>query len=161
MNLHICEVTAKNWRSVAALNVTAEQRQFIESNAFSLAESLFEENATSLALYDKETLVGYAMYGWYSEKNESIWLDRFMIDYNFQGNGYARQFLRLLISYLQQKYRCKKIYLSLHPNNKLAMKLYESFGFRLTGDIDDEGPVVGVVMELLIDKSETSIKQYQ
>lgn len=30
------------------------------------------------------------------------------------------------------------------------MKLYESFGFRLTGDIDDDGPVVGVVMELYI-----------
>ncbi len=29
------------------------------------------------------------------------------------------------------------------------MGLYESFGFRLNGDIDDEGPVVGVVMELL------------
>ncbi|MDP7980948.1 GNAT family N-acetyltransferase [Bacillus sp. WLY-B-L8] len=158
MNLHICEVTASNWRSVAALDVAEEQRQFIESNAFSLAESLFEGNATSLALYDKETLVGYAMYGWYSEKNESIWLDRFMIDYNFQGNGYAKRFLRLLISYLHQKYQCKRIYLSLHPNNKLAMKLYESFGFRLTGDIDDEGPVVGVVMELLLDKVTPCIK---
>lgn len=156
MNLHICEVTVHNWRSVAALDVTAEQRQFIESNAFSLAESLYEGNATSLALYDRETLVGYAMYGWYSEKNESIWLGRFMIDHNFQGNGYAKRFLHLLISYLQEKYKCKKIYLSLHPNNKLAMKLYESFSFRLTGDIDDGGPVVGVVMELLIDKVKLS-----
>ncbi|PEZ03341.1 spermidine acetyltransferase [Bacillus sp. AFS018417] len=152
MNLHICEVTAHNWRSVAALNVAKEQQQFIESNVFSLAESLYEKNGTSVSLYDGETLVGYAMYGWYSKKDRSVWLDRFMIDYNFQGNGYAKQFLRLLITYLQQKYQCKKIYLSLHPDNNLAMKLYESFGFHLTGDIDDEGPVVGVVMELLIDK---------
>lgn len=35
MTLHICEVTAKNWRSVAALNVAKDQQQFIESNAFS------------------------------------------------------------------------------------------------------------------------------
>ncbi|MFD3449681.1 GNAT family N-acetyltransferase [Microbacteriaceae bacterium 4G12] len=152
MNLHICEVTKANWRSVAALNVAKDQQQFIESNAFSLAESLYEKNATSLALYDEETLVGYAMYGWYSEKDESVWLDRFMIDQNFQGNGYAKRFLSLLIKYLQQKYPCKKIYLSLHPDNRLAMKIYESFGFHLTGDIDKEGPVVGVVMELLLDK---------
>ncbi|MDR4162810.1 GNAT family N-acetyltransferase, partial [Bacillus paranthracis] len=52
-----------------------------------------------------------------------------------------------------QKFECKIIYLSLHPDNKHAMGLYESFGFRLHGDIDDEGPVVGVVMELLIDDS--------
>ncbi|MDT3497134.1 GNAT family N-acetyltransferase, partial [Bacillus toyonensis] len=58
MNLHICEVTAKNWRSVAALNVAKDQQQFIESNAFSLAESLYEGNGTSVGLYDGETLVG-------------------------------------------------------------------------------------------------------
>ncbi|MED0970941.1 GNAT family N-acetyltransferase [Bacillus paramycoides] len=153
MNLHICEVAANNWRSVAALSVTKEQQQFIESNAFSLAESLYEENGTSVGLYDEETLVGYALYGWYWKKNESVWLDRFMIDQQFQGKGYAKRFLRLLIQFLQQKFECKIIYLSLHPDNKLAMGLYESFGFRLNGDIDDEGPVVGVVMELLIDKN--------
>ncbi|MBO1626745.1 GNAT family N-acetyltransferase [Bacillus arachidis] len=153
MNLHIREVTANNWRSVAALQVTKGQQQFIESNAFSLAESLFEGNGTSVGLYDGETLVGYAMYGWYSAKDDSVWLDRFMIDYHFQGNGYAKRFLHLLIQYLQQKFQCRKIYLSLHPDNTLAMKLYESFGFHLTGDIDDEGPVVGVIMELQINES--------
>ncbi|EMA6343137.1 GNAT family N-acetyltransferase [Bacillus cytotoxicus] len=152
MNLHICEVTANNWRSVAALHVASEQQQFIESNAFSLAESLYEGNGTSIGLYDGETLVGYAMYGWYSKENDSVWLDRFMIDYHFQGQGYAKRFLHLLIPYLQEKFQCKKVYLSLHPDNNIAMKLYESFGFRLTGDIDDSGPVVGVVMELLLHK---------
>lgn len=152
MNLHICEVTAKNWRSVAALSVAKDQQQFIESNAFSLAESLYEGNGTSVGLYDGEILVGYAMYGWYSEKYKSVWLDRFMIDQHYQGKGYAKRFLRLFIEFLQQQFTCKIIYLSLHPDNKHAMGLYESFGFRLNGDIDDEGPVVGVVMELLIDK---------
>ena len=92
------------------------------------------------------------MYGWYSVKHKSVWLDRFMIDQQYQGKGYAKRFLRLLIQFLQEKFECKIIYLSLHPDNKLAMGLYESFGFRLNGDIDDEGPVVGVVMELLIDE---------
>ncbi len=92
------------------------------------------------------------MYGWYCEKRKSIWLDRFMIDQQYQGKGYAKRFLRLLIQFLQNKFECKTIYLSLHPDNKLAMGLYESFGFRLNGDIDDEGPVVGVVMELLLDE---------
>jgi len=152
MTLHIREVTEKNWRSVAALNVAKDQQQFIESNSFSLAESLFEGNGTSVGLYDGETLVGYAMYGWYLEKRKSVWLDRFMIDQQYQGKRYAKRFLRILIQFLQDKYECKIIYLSLHPDNKLAMGLYESFGFRLNGDIDDDGPVVGVVMELLLDE---------
>lgn len=158
MNLHFSEVTPDNWREVAALEVAKDQQQFIESNAFSLAESLYEGKGTSMGLYDGETLVGYAMYGWYSEKEESAWLDRFMIDQKFQGKGYAKRFLVLLIELFQQKFNCKKIYLSLHPENKLAMKIYESFGFRLTGDIDDSGPVVGVVMELLIHEKSCNIK---
>ena len=152
MNLHFCEVTPDNWRAVAALEVAQGQQQFIESNAFSLAESLYEKKGTSIGLYDGEILVGYAMYGWYSETEESVWLDRFMIDHKCQGKGYAKRFLMLLIEHFQQIYNCKKVYLSLHPENKLAMKIYESFGFRLTGKIDDSGPVVGVVMELLLNK---------
>lgn len=148
MNLHICEVTTSNWRSIAALNVAKDQEPFIESNAFSLAESLYEGNGISVGLYDEETLVGYAMYGWYCEKEESVWLDRFMIDETFQGKGYAKGFLQVLINYLKQKYDCKTIYLSLHPENKVALQLYESFGFHLTDGIDDSGPVVGVIMEL-------------
>ncbi|MEB9898066.1 GNAT family N-acetyltransferase [Bacillus cereus] len=152
MSLRISEVTENNWRSVASLKVAKDQQKFIESNAFSLAESKYENNATSLALYDGNTPVGYAMYGWYSDKNDSIWLDRFMIDFHFQGKGYAKCFLSLLIEYLQQRFKCKKILLSLHPDNNVAQGIYESFGFRLTGDIDDEGPVVGNVMELNIEE---------
>ncbi|UHA75820.1 GNAT family N-acetyltransferase [Paenibacillus sp. 481] len=149
MSLHLCEVTAANWRAVAALQVAEEQSSFIESNAFSMAESLFEENGFSVALYDGELLVGYAMYGWYSEAESSIWLDRFMIDQTYQGKGYAKRFIRLLLDHMQEQYGTRKTFLSLHPDNKLAQQLYESFGFRLTGAIDDDGPVVGVVMELV------------
>ncbi|MBH5319613.1 GNAT family N-acetyltransferase [Paenibacillus sp. GSMTC-2017] len=152
MSLHLEEVTAANWREVAALQVAEEQGQFIESNSFSMAESLFEGNGISLALYDGEMLVGYAMYGWYSEEKQSIWLDRFMIDQQYQGRGYAKRFIALLLDYMSKKVVVKKVNLSLHPDNQLAMKLYESFGFRLTGAIDDDGPVVGVVMERINEK---------
>lgn len=150
MNLHVCEVTTSNWRSIAALHVAKEQEQFIESNAFSLAESQYEDNGISVGLYDEEIIVGYAMYGWYCEKDESIWLDRFMIDENFQGKGYAKRFLRVLIDYLQQKYHCKTIYLTIHPENNVALKLYESFGFNLTDEVDDTGSFICLVMEMHI-----------
>jgi len=72
MSLRFCEVTTENWRAVAALTVADEQNHFIESNAFSLAECMYEKNAASLALYDGEILVGYAMYGWLDNVEKSI-----------------------------------------------------------------------------------------
>ncbi|WP_238188547.1 GNAT family N-acetyltransferase [Paenibacillus sp. L3-i20] len=147
MSLQLRAITADNWRAVAALQVAEKQDHFIESNSFSMAESLFEGKGISVGLYDGEVLVGYAMYGWYLASEGSIWLDRFMIDQGYQGRGYAKRFIRELLDHMQAEYVVQKINLSLHPDNERAMKLYESFGFRLTGAIDDNGPVVGVVME--------------
>ena len=152
MSLHIREVTANNWRSVADLSVSEHQSQFIESNAYSLAESQFEKKWISVGLYNDETLVGYAMYGWPSSSTQSAWLDRFMIDYRYQGKGYAKRFMPLLIQQIYQQYLCKTIFLSLHPDNKLAQNLYESYGFFLNGEVDTTGPIFGFVMELEVDK---------
>ena len=35
MNLHLEEITIKNWRSIVALKVNENQQNFIESNAYS------------------------------------------------------------------------------------------------------------------------------
>ncbi len=50
MNLHLEEVTIKNWRSIVALKVNENQQNFIESNAYSLAEWKFVPDFT-LKLY--------------------------------------------------------------------------------------------------------------
>lgn len=148
MSLHIREITSDNWRAAAALSVSTDQQRFIETNAFSMAESLYEKNAVSVGMYDNETLIGFAMYGWPDPRDQSAWLDRFMIDQHYQGQGYAKRFLLLVIRYIEQQYDCNKIYLSIHPENAHAKKLYESMGFRLNGQTDDEGAVPGLVMEL-------------
>ncbi|MBS4174121.1 GNAT family N-acetyltransferase [Bacillus sp. FJAT-49736] len=148
MPLHIREVTKENWRAVAELSVSKQQLHFIESNAYSLAESQYEKKWISVGLYDEDTLVGYAMFGASSQERQSAWLDRFMIDHHYQGNGYAKRFLPILVERMQREYSCRKIYLSLHPDNALAQKLYESFGFYLNGEVDTSGPVFGVVMVL-------------
>lgn len=137
----------EDWRAVAGLEVGEDQKAFIESNAFSMAESKYESNAASISLYDGEILIGYAMYGWYNEAEQSIWLDRFMIDRHFQGQGYAKRFIPVILEWMHNKHRYSKVYLSLHPDNEAALRLYQSFGFKLNGEIDSEGPVVGVVME--------------
>lgn len=147
MSLRIREVTAENWLQTALLSVGEDQKDFIESNSFSIAQSMFEPEWKSVSLYDEETLVGYAMYG-NNKWNEEVWLDRFMIDKKFQGRGYATRFLPMLINHIKNIYQCKKIYLSVSAENKVAQALYERFDFYLNGEIDDSGVVEGLVMVL-------------
>ena len=148
MSLMIKEVTEMNWRAAAALQVTEAQRPYMESNAFSLAESKYEYNATSVCLYDGVMLVGYAMYGWYCEESDSIWIERFMIDAQFQGRGYGSQFFPLLLDYLHQRFHYEKVMISIHPEDLNGQRFAQLLGFKATGETDDVGTFTGQVMEL-------------
>ncbi|AXI00150.1 GNAT family N-acetyltransferase [Sporosarcina sp. PTS2304] len=152
MSLHACEVTNENWQEVAYLSVHESQKNFIESNSFSLAQSKFEPEWKSVGLYDGEELVGYAMHG-RDKTSGKVWLDRFMIDQHFQGKGYASRFLGLLLSKMETIYQCETIYLSIYPDNTKAQTLYEKFGFRLNGEIDDLGEFPCLIMELDLKRS--------
>ncbi len=151
MSLHTSEVTIEDWEDVAYLSVHENQKNFIESNSFSLAQSQFEPEWKSIGLYDGEELVGYAMHG--REENGNVWLDRFMIDQHHQGKGYAGRFLKILLSRMQEKYKCEKIFLSIYPSNEKAQHLYEKFGFKLNGKIDDVGEFPCLIMELDLQRS--------
>ncbi|MGE7545979.1 GNAT family N-acetyltransferase [Sporosarcina newyorkensis] len=152
MSLHIREVTTDNWEDIAYLSVNDDQKNFIESNAFSLAQSKFEPEWKSVGLYDEEELIGYAMHGRDKATND-VWLDRFMIDHNHQGKGYASRFLKHLLIEMQKKYDCEMIYLSIYPDNTKAQRLYEKFGFVLNGKIDNLGEFPCLIMELDLKRS--------
>ncbi|KEI98048.1 GNAT family N-acetyltransferase [Clostridium botulinum] len=144
MNLHLEEVTIKNWRSIVALKVNENQQNFIEGNAYSLAEWKFAPDFHPKAIYDNNKLIGFAMYG-YFEKKTRLWLDRFMIDYKYQNKGYGKSSLELLISVMINEYKCNKIYLSTFKDNIGAIKLYEKFGFEFNGEFDENGELIMVL----------------
>lgn len=147
MCLILKDVNHQNWREVAALKVAEDQVPFIESNSYSIAQSMFEPNWKSVALYDDELLVGFAMFG-ADTNNQTIWLDRFMIDASYQGKGYAKRFVEILIDQIRKMYQCDELYLSVVMENEAAIALYEKVGFKFTGEIDDTEVVIGNVMKL-------------
>lgn len=142
MSIHLQEVNRNNWREIAALEVAENQKDFIESVPFCLAESFIERLTTSFGLYDNDKPIGYAMVGFYFEEKRSIWFDRFMIDNRWQGKGYANQFISLMEVYIIENYDVKIIRLSFVPGNILAEQLYEKHGFVRTGEYDPEGEII-------------------
>lgn len=127
-------VTPKNWREVIALNVREEQKGYVASNVYSLAEAKVYPECVPLAIYASEKMVGFLMYG-FSNEDERYWLIRFMIDSRSQGRGYGKAALKQVIERMRQLSGCKQIYLSYEPENVVAERLYISFGFQPTGEI--------------------------
>ncbi|WP_080874528.1 GNAT family N-acetyltransferase [Oceanobacillus timonensis] len=142
MSIDIKEVNKENWREIAVLEAAENQKAFIESVPFCLAESFIEALTTSLGLYADNKPVGYAMVGFYVAEKKSIWFDRFMIDYRYQGQGYANQFIPLIEAYIHARYDVQVIRLSFVPGNHLAEQLYKKHGFVRTGEYDPEGEII-------------------
>ncbi|SFK16778.1 diamine N-acetyltransferase [Marinilactibacillus piezotolerans] len=148
--LNIRPVTEDNWRAIVELKPLTDQKKYITSNAESLLESFYETryNWSVFGLFKEEYPIGFTMIGAFNAEKEYIWLDRFMIDGQFQGKGYGKKFLQLIVDYIQLKWQVKDIVLSIVKENNQAKKLYETIGFIDTGRIDEENGELVMVLNV-------------
>lgn len=81
------------------------------------------------------------MYGLFLNEGEfgRVWLDRIMIGDKYQGKGYGKASVKLLIKRLYKEYGHRKIYLSVYDDNINAIQLYERIGFKFNGEEDTNG----------------------
>lgn len=134
MDICFVPVDSKNFYDCIKLSVREDQKNFVASNVFSVAQSKVEPTMLPYVICDGETMVGFAMTGPDVEKGEQ-WIIRFMIDQAFQGKGYGRKALELLIEKLRGEEPCEKVCLCVEPDNAVAAGLYRSLGFVDTGRV--------------------------
>jgi diamine N-acetyltransferase len=117
---------------ICALETTEEQKNFVASNALSIAQAYFEPSAEFRAIYAGEEPVGFIM--WRMRKDEAApFLWRFMIDRRHQGQGYGRSALQLLIAHLRLQGH-REFDLSFVPGDGGPEPFYAALGFRRTGE---------------------------
>ncbi len=146
MPVTLREITAETVRLITDLKVREEQERFVASNAVSLAEALFSEEAWFRAIYYEESPVGFVML--YDETlrkvpptNPEIYLWRFMIDARFQRKGIGKAALELVIAHVRAKGVFASITTSYVPETVSPEGFYLSQGFQHTGKMFD-GEVV-------------------
>jgi len=151
--LHFEPITLENAPAIMALQVSPAQCTFVAPNSRSLEEAEACNRAggyaLSLGIYDGETPVGFVMIGFGVDEdwenppaiahgNYNLW--RLMIDQRYQRKGYGRQALQLALDYIRT-FPCgpaQYCWLSYEPENLVAKRLYESFGFTETGEKDED-----------------------
>ena len=147
MPLHLEPVTPADRQAVLALHTAPGQEGFVETVAQCLEEADHTRCWRPVAIYDGSTLIGFAMYGffWQYFPCGRLWLDRLLIDARYQGQGYGKAALTLLLDRLAHEYpRRRKMYLSVVKANLPAICLYQKFGFHFTGELDTHGEKVMV-----------------
>lgn len=138
MKINLKDIDESNWEMCISLTTNEHGQhfiieEFVASNAVSIAQSKVEKGWITKAVYTEDTMVGFTMYGYCYEEN-IFEICRLMIDHKYQGKGYGRAVLGKVIEEMKNLKDCNEIFISFDPENKIGKKLYESFGFKDTGN---------------------------
>ena len=134
------EVAGETVREICALQVAPDQRRFVAPNAVSIAQAHYEAKAWYRAVYADGQPVGFAMLSIENETTE-YFLWRLMIDGRFQGRGYGRAALGLIVEHVRSLPNAGQLLVSWVPGDGSPEPFYLGLGFVPTGEVDD-GEVV-------------------
>ena len=139
-------VTKDNWKELVALKVRDDQKHFVASNLYSIAESQFGETIPGeghwdmfpYGMYDEGTPVGFLMLSYnYEFARFQGFILRLMVDDAHQGKGYGKFGMNWMLEKYRADERVRVVGISYDPNNEVARTLYASLGFQETGEIVD------------------------
>ncbi|GGC94366.1 GNAT family N-acetyltransferase [Enterococcus wangshanyuanii] len=138
------EVTNDNIEAVLNLKIKEEQQTFVASSCKSLAYAYVnKDNTVAFGIYMDNTLVGYASII-FDESDNMFNLWHFFISELFQGKGIGKQALGVVVEEIKGKSLgiANKVALGVEEENVVAIKLYESFGFKDTSERDEDGEII-------------------
>lgn len=147
MDIHFKVVNEDTIDDAKELKVLPQQNCFIETVMESYIEAKKRAFWKPIIILDAKEYIGFAMYGLFEEENKEnqLWLDRFFIDYRYQGKGYAKRVMVLLLAKMKEEYGNLPIYLSVYKENILAIKIYQSLGFVFTKQLDVNGELIMIL----------------
>ena len=138
------EITAANRSQIEALAVTPAQEEFVGGVADSLLEAAETPNAKPWyrAVYDGETPVGLVMISdniapGFPEYLGPYYLWRLLIDARWQGRGYGRAVIDLIVEYVSTRPGADRLLTSVVPDEGSPLAFYLKYGFTITGEVDE------------------------
>lgn len=126
-------ITEQTWYPCCQLTLTDAQQAYMEPNAISLLQAMYEPTLEARAIYENEMMVGFLMYNTALEELDARWVYRIMVDHAHQGKGIGRQATEIMLEEMAQL-GTEPIVVGYHPDNIGAHRLYESLGFVDEGD---------------------------
>ena len=147
--LSLQEVTRENWRAALGLAVFPEQQRFIAEAvpiaALVLAKAYIRPGGlvwVPYAFYAEQEMVGLTELAYEPASLDNYWIFHFFIDRHYQGQGYGKRAMRLLLHFIREHHpECQALQLTVHPENERAQHLYTGVGFRPTGAVSSGEPV--------------------
>lgn len=136
------EITRENWREALQLSVHPDQQRFVADYEPIVMIGLAKAYVSPLgltwlpyAIYDGHEMIGFVELALDPGSTDEYWMYHFFIDQRYQGKGLGKKALAACIEHVERNYpECRRINLTIHPENLLAQQLYTAAGFIRTRD---------------------------
>lgn len=140
--MKLVEVNEENRMEAAMLSVREEQQEFLDRPIGIIARGYVyrDSRAKVLGIAHEGQMIGLALVKDMDEEPACYDLQQFMIDRNFQNQGWGTEALEMILSELsgEGKYDCVEV--CVNKRDDAALRVYEKAGFTDTGYIDEDAP---------------------
>jgi len=138
------QIDINNFHAISALKLPEEQEKLVGSADWILALTYAQRssNANALAIMLDDIPIGVVATNEVSPKNEPgfYYIGQIFVDTAYQQRGYGRQAMKLIIELLKKAGRFDRVRLDVHKSATVAVNLYKSLGFTLSGYVDSANP---------------------
>ena len=140
--IRLADVDESNFDAVRRLDVGPDQRRFLDSTLGILARGYVyrAQRARVLAAEADGTVAGLLLVKDMDEEPACYDLQQFLIDSRFQGKGYGKAALGLLLDLLRSEGKYADVEVCVHRDNAAALALFFGAGFQDTGYVDPDLP---------------------
>ena len=138
-------IDGHNFQLFMDMELPPHQREFLASNAYSIAQAKFYADYIPRGIYCDDLPAGFLLYDRQSNDVPGDYgIYRFMVDFPQQGKGIGRRAMALLLAELKAQPDAQRITICYKPGNSAARAFYRSFGFAETG-LDDIGEMIAEI----------------
>ena len=139
-NIKLTRIDENNFLQAFNLRLDKEQETFVSNPIRSLAQAyVYYNQCIPFGIFDDDTMVGYVMVIYdYDLEEYNLW--HMMIDVSYQHQGFGQLALKKCLDYITSKPfgPSNKVTLTCNKNNSIALHLYHKFGFKETGNNDED-----------------------
>lgn len=150
--VELTPITEENWREALTLAVGPDPQDFV-AGVRPVAIKPGGKTVDPYGICHQGTMVGFFNLHYTPNSRDDFWRFHFFIDQRFQRRGLGLAAVARLIQRLQASHpTCRRLRLTVHPQNQAAQRFYQGLGFS-----DDGGLTFGELTYSLVIPCSSSV----
>ena len=134
--MELISVNEENFDNIIKLKTKAEDKGFVDSPLYSLAECFLDhDHMRAFGIYDNHVLIGFTSTYFKDDFGQII---NFFISDQYQNKSFGRKAVGILIDIFENFYKLDSVSVGVYKDNKGAFDFWTKQGFIDTGNIEGE-----------------------